>query len=112
MTATWPSIQLPTFGSEDIVSKPALRSKSEAGYTMTRSRMTLAKERRGLKWDYISNTDFATLKTFFETNSGGSFYWTDPMTSETKEYTFLDDELSFTYAAPNYMSGSVSIEEI
>jgi hypothetical protein len=112
MTATWPGIQLPTFGSENIVSKPALRSKSEAGYTMTRSRMTLAKERRVLRWNYISNTDFATLKTFFETNSGGSFSWTDPMTSETKEYTFSDDELKFDEAGPGYKSGTVNIEEI
>lgn len=109
----WPSIKIPDFGTTQvIVSKPALRAKSEAGYTQTRARMTLAKARRALTWEYLPDADYATLIAFFTANSGGSFNYTDPLTSATREYTFSDDELKFDEAGPGYKSGTVNIEEI
>ena len=89
-----------------------MRSKSEAGYTKVRKRFTLAKDSRGLNWNFISNSDFNTLRTFFEDNQGGSFYWTDPYTFETREYYFLDDELNWEETAPGFKSVELNIEEI
>lgn len=111
--ANWPSIKNADFGSASTtVVKPAIRSKSESGYTQTRARVTLAKEKRTLGWRSLSDADYATLIAFFVANAGGSFNFTDPLTSTTKEYTFADDELEFTEAYPGYKSGTVNLEEI
>lgn len=117
MPANWPAIAHPTFSTRVGVTLPALRSTSEAGYTIVRRGLALAKDKRSLTWAAMSDADFATLRTFFIANQGGSFYWSNPKTADAdfgvvREYFFADDELSFTEVEAGIKAGTVNIEEI
>lgn len=110
MTA-FPSIARPDYASSGSVSKPAVRSKSQAGYVQTRPRFSIAKDQRTLAWQALSNADFETLRTFFETYQGSEFDWTDPETSVVRSCVFSSDELKWSHAGFGHKSVQLAIEE-
>ena len=110
--ADWPSIQKAEFGSDEEVYKPQIRALFEANYVQSRPACTRAIRRWTLKWNYMSEADFATLSTFFNANQGGSFNWTHPITGTVYVCRFSDNSLKSTWSDVGVRAVSAGIEEV
>jgi hypothetical protein len=111
----WPSIVSPTYGTSVEHYKPQVRTEFEAGYVQTRVRATLAKKRWTARWNYMPEADYQTLETFFDTNQGGSFNWTEPVTGASYVCRFASNSLNSTWVtrgATYYRSVEVILEEV
>lgn len=78
---------------------PAVRSKMEGGYVVSRARFTRTPRRMFTTgFTDISNADKAALETFWDTKKGGSvsMVWVDPVLSESIVVRFTKP-LSFNY---------------
>lgn len=70
---------------------------SDAGYTRIRPIGSTPKHEWTLIWDTMTETEFDTLVTFFETYYAQSFNWTHPTTSTVYEVYFVNDDLEYSY---------------
>lgn len=78
---------------------PAMRSKMEGGYVMSRARFTRTPRRTFTTgFTDISNADKAALEAFWHTKQGGSvsMIWVDPVSSESVVVRFTKP-LNFAY---------------
>ena len=59
---------------------PAIRSQSEGGYVTSRARFSRIVRKWTVKYDWMSQTNKNTVKTFEDARVGGadSFTWTNP----------------------------------
>lgn len=111
--AIYPSTPRFIFDGEITTKKEALRSESEAGYTMSRPRYTKAKKSFTLNYSAIKNEDYAILEAFFEANQGLNFTFTHPI-DLTKSYTviFAMDELKAKPVSAGRCSTTVELREV
>jgi len=56
--------------------------------------------------------DFATLDTFFQTNQGGNFDWTHPITSTVYDVRFSQDTLEGEVVFHGHYQVTVEFEEV
>lgn len=110
--ANWPSISPPDYGLSEDFYKPQVRTEFEGNYVQSRPRSTRAVHRWSLKWSALLESEFQTLKTFFDTNQGTSFTWTHPLTSVSYSCRFSTDTLTSRIVVNDYREVECSIEEV
>jgi hypothetical protein len=111
----WPSIAAPTFGSTEEDYRPQIRTEFDGNYVQSRVRATRSVKRWVWRWNYMTEADYQTLITFFQTNQGGSFNFTHPVTSVAYACRFSGNSLSSTFVTRGetyYRSVEVGIEEV
>ena len=94
----FPSIGDPQIALLEKSVTATLRTPFEAGYVQTRARYTRVPRRWELSWNYLSSTDYGSLRTHFEdtvVGGGDSFGWTHPKDASTHTVRYADDELTF-----------------
>jgi len=102
--ANWPSIaQCSSDLFEQYPQRGQVRTEFENGAVQSRARATSTRWVFVLGWRALSQTDYATLCTFFDTNLGTTFSWTHPITSTVYTCRFSEDRLP-----PAMFSGFVS----
>lgn len=109
---TWPSIMIPQYGTGGEFYRPQIRNEFEANYVQSRPRSTRGIMRWSLKWTAMPEADFQTLLTFFNTNQGLSFDWTESVTTTARVCRFSEDSLKWGHSEKGVRSVSVAIEEI
>lgn len=109
---SWPSIIKPSIPLEEETIKAQLRTEFEAGYVHSRARDTRARTRWNLKWKSMSETDYQTLKSFFESNVGGSFTWTHPVSSASYTVRFTTEVLTGHVPLNGRREVAVGLEEV
>ena len=72
--------------------KRQIRTKFEAGYVQSSAGSTVAKKSFSIGWEWLTRADFAALVTFFETNQGGSFNFTHPITETVYIVRFAEED--------------------
>lgn len=118
--ANWPNIANPSLPISEKYADPALRSKSDGGYTMTRPRYTRVPRTWELKWPAMSHADYQTFSTFYTgTAIGGSvsFSWTCPTDGAAKTVRFAAEPkaeiIAWTSAGtPRLWAVGVTLEEV
>ena len=110
--ATWPTIMIPQFGTGGEWYRPQIRNEFEANYVQSRPRGTRGIMRWTLQWTAMSEADFQTLLTFFNTNQGLSFDWTEPVTTTARTCRFSEDSLKWSHSDKGVRSVSCGIEEV
>lgn len=73
--------------------KRQIRTSFEAGYIHSRSAATQMKRVFSIGWKWLLRTEYNTLVTFFDTNQGGTFNFTHPISSVVYVVGFVNDEL-------------------
>lgn len=92
--------------------KEAIRTESEAGYTMSRPRYTRTKESFNLVYQSILISDYLILKNFFKNNQGKSFLYENPIDGIEYEVIFNMDKLPYNLIGAGRCSTSVSLLEV
>jgi len=111
--ADWPiSIQKPEFNTEEELFKPQIRQIFDGNYVQSRPATTRAVRRWTLKWNFMKESDYATLMTFFVTNQGNSFNFTHPITGVVSICRFSDNSIKSTWADVGVRAVSCMIEEV
>lgn len=110
--ATWPSIMIPQYGTDGEWYRPQIRNEFEANYVQSRPRSTRGVMRWTLKWTAMPEADFQTLLTFFNTNQGLSFTWTEPRTGTARTCRFSEDSLKWSHSELGHRSVTCAIEEV
>lgn len=110
----WPSIANPSKGFDEEYYLPQAKSEFEANYVQTRKIATRGRHQFALVWNQMSETDYQTLKTFFDTNQGSSFTWTHPISGTSYTCVFSGDSIkSKPGVYPGYRTNvSCPIEEL
>lgn len=111
--AVFPTLSVePTVKYADEIVKPTVKVEFEGNYAQTRPKYTRSMEKFSLHFRPITEADKTTLKTFFNTNSGNSFTWTNP--TNTIEYTirFSEDTLRFKYILSERYEITIPLEEV
>lgn len=113
--ADWPvnSIQNPAFGLEDDFFRGEVRSDFEGGYAQTRPRTTRGVfQFPALEWPLMPEAQFQLLKTFANSNMGGSFNWWHPVSSAQLTCRFAGEKIQSWIVNPGYRRVRVSLEEV
>ena len=98
--ATFPTLQRrgtethnPIVGDFDdtIAHDPVVRSLSEGGYVTSRARFTRIARKWTVKYDWMTQVNKDTVKTFEDARAGGSdsFTWTNPEDNTAYTVRFL-----------------------
>ena len=86
-------IHNPVVGDFDdtMVHDPAIRSQSEGGYVTSRARFTRTQGKWTIRYDWMSQANKDTLKTFIAARSAGAgeFTWTNPEDDTAYTVRFL-----------------------
>lgn len=92
---------------------PAIRARSEAGYTKTRARTSRIPHKWKLNYEFLSFSEVNTLKSFEATVRVGSdiFTWTEPYSLTTYSVR-LTDPIKYTPISQLYWRAEVQVEEI
>ena len=90
----WPSIAKPTTMTESSI-KGQIKSAFSSGYVQSRAKFTRERKQFQLIWHAMTDADKATLLTYFDNNLGGTFTWTEPLTSTSYTVRFSDEQLVF-----------------
>jgi len=72
--------------------KKQLRTPFEAGYVQSRAKHTVAKMEFIIGWEWMTRAQYDTLETFFESNQGGSFNFTHPITGSVYVVRFSEED--------------------
>nr|WP_092069587.1 hypothetical protein [Dendrosporobacter quercicolus]NSL47524.1 hypothetical protein [Dendrosporobacter quercicolus DSM 1736]SDL92859.1 hypothetical protein SAMN04488502_1011204 [Dendrosporobacter quercicolus] len=117
----FPEIQQPCYPFSSEWEDPALTSKMENGYIVSRPKFTRVRETFRLKWQALPARDYHALRTFWkDVVLGGSreFYWTYPEVPDDayskKVFTvrFISGEIRFDLVGPGQYSGEFKLQEV
>jgi len=112
--ADWPSgFPAPSYGSSGATVKPQIRTPFEGNYTQTRSSVSRAVDTNSLVWNHLSEADFGTLRTFFNTNQGNAITnFPEPGSGNMKTIRFAGNSLDWAWDDYGGRTVKVEIEEI
>jgi hypothetical protein len=116
--ADWPAIVAPSLPTEEYPD-PAIRSKAEGGYVLTRPRYTRMPRSWNLAWEAMTNAHYLLLMAFWTAKYGGStsFTWIC-VTDDTETTVRFSDKINAKVVAwastglPKLWSVSVKLEEV
>jgi hypothetical protein len=109
--ADWPSVGTPNAIREGSY-RPQIRTDKEANYIQVRPGSTRTRKRWVLSWVAMSEVNYSTLKTFFDSYQGSSFNWTHPITSTVYVAVFVESIIAASWVAPGYWAIDIEIEEL
>ncbi len=111
--ANWPNIPNPDWGLEEEDYKPQIKDEFEANYVQTGPAASRMRGKFPLGWELLSEADFQTLKTFFNTNQGGSFTWTHPVANTSHNCVFSVNFIKSKWLSAGWRSNvQCPIEEV
>lgn len=90
----WPSIADPDWGTEEETIHPQKRTPFEGNYVQSRPAATRSRAKWPLGWKLLPESEYQTLLTFFNTNLGGMFTWTHPISGTSYTCRFSGDALT------------------
>ena len=105
----------PSYPLEEETQYKTLKSPFEDGYVLSRPQWTKPKRQWKLKYEYLPESDYNTLRDFFENSAKGgaiSFLWTHPVTSVTYNVRFKDDVMKAEYVFYKHYNTEFIIEEV
>ena len=108
----WPSIAAPSRISAQYV-KSVYRSRYETGRPLSRAASTKGRRKWDLSWTAMTQSDLDDLIAAFEADTGGTFSWTHPLTSESFTVGYASDQVNFDISGErvNRYEVSVSLQE-
>lgn len=109
---TYPSSPKFSIDTSGDTNKVAVRSESEAAYTMTRPKYTRKKESFELVYTNILMSDYLILKSFFTAYQGLSFTYQDIISGLSYEVIFNMDKISYKLVGAGRCSTTVSLIEV
>lgn len=109
---TYPSFPKPAVGSSRSIINPTFRSKSEAGYTMSRRKYTRAKREYSLSYPLLTMEQLAILESFFNENQGEKFKFTHPLESIERICIFAMDKFPISDNFSNHCSVTIDLAEV
>lgn len=109
---TFPSSPCARVGSSKTVKNAILKTPFEANYLQVRRTSTRKRLMFDLKYDNITEAEFATLETFFNSYVGTIFDYVYPIDSVTYQVTFQNDQLMFNHTDKGYGNTSIILEGI
>jgi len=106
--------QKPSYGDTgEQYYKPRIKTESEGNYVHIRDRATRGRHIFTLSWERISESEYLSIKSFFDKYSGSAFYWTHDVTNTTYTVIFADDIIESKFVQPHgYRSVTVRLEEL
>jgi len=111
--ATFPTLSVPPSNNySDEIVKPIVRTKFEGNYNQTRPKYTRSAKNFNLKFRPITEADKLILETFFDTNSGNSFTWTNPSNEVVYTVRFVEESLKFKRILAIDYEVSIPLEEV
>lgn len=111
--ATFPTLTISASSKfEDEYIKPTVKTKFEGNYSQSRPKYTRASHNFNTLYNMITETDKATLQTFFNTNSGNSFTWNNPTDEVDYTVIFAEDSLSFKNITLGFYEVNIKLEEL
>ncbi len=85
--------------------KGQVRADFTAGYVHSHAAHTRSRERIYLGWPGLNETDLASLLSHFDSNLGGTFNWTHPLTSVEYVVRYLEDRIPYDYVGTDPAEG-------
>jgi len=107
----WPAIATPS-GITQTLQKSHITTRSEAGYSQSRSSSTLTKRLFSLTWDDLSSADLVLLEAHYIATLGSSFTWAHPLTSTEYTVLYIDDTLESAYRPYNLWNVTLKLQEV
>ena len=107
--------QKPSFTFTETTTYKTLKSPFEDGYQLTRPLWTKPKKEWHIVYKYLSDSDYQTLRDFFENSALGgavSFNWTNPVDNMSYEVRFKEDSLKAEYVTVGYWDVEFDLEEV
>jgi len=113
--ADWPS-DLPKAGADyvETIHRPSIRSRSDAGYLVSRPRWTATKREFKLSFKGIDRTALEEIIAFFDALGwgGSEFNYINPADAATYVVKLMDDEAEFKYLANDVYSVNLTFMEV
>ena len=109
--ATFPTTPVPRYGTNSDTTIETVQTQSEAGYIRSRRKFSIPQFSVELIYDNISEAEFATLKTFFNTYQGTffDFAYIENGTTTTYSVTFLDTKINHKPTLPGRVSTTIKL---
>jgi len=92
---TFPTLSIAPSAITLEILRKTLRSKPEEGKPMSRPLWTKSIKTFSVSFTALTETDRASLESFFDSNSGVDFYFFNPLTNVTTVSSFAEDTLVF-----------------
>jgi len=89
----WPSIAAPTRIQAKHI-KGQHKSKMETGRVISGAKHVVGMLSLTLYWDAMTQTDLNSLLAAHESDAGGTFSWTHPLTNVTYTVGYAEDEIA------------------
>ncbi|MDA8139025.1 MAG: hypothetical protein M0036_10265 [Desulfobacteraceae bacterium] len=108
----WPSIAAPTRISAKH-HKGQYKSKMETGRVLSGAKHVVGLRSFELYWDAMTQADLDALISAHESDAGGTFSWTHPLTAVTYTVGYAEDEIAYDLsgAKVNRYVVQVSLEQ-
>ena len=100
----FPSIRTPSDIRGDHY-KGQVRAEFKAGYVHSHAAHTRSRKRFWLIWAGLNETDLASLLSHVDSNLGGTFNWTHPLTSVEYVVRYLEDHIPYDYVSTDPAEG-------
>lgn len=111
--ANWPTLPSPDTGTEEEFYKPQRKIEFEANYIQSAPKATRGRRRFPLSWELMTETEYQTLETFFNTYQGTSFTYTHPIRATSHTCVFSADSIKHRWRSGGWVGGvKCPIEEI
>jgi hypothetical protein len=112
---TWPTtLPKPSIDAvAEEVYKPAIKTEFEANYIQNRVVVSRTRRKFPLTWNYMTEANYQTLKTFFESYQGTVFVFTHPVEGTTHNCVFSESSLKSKWYSKGWRSAvECPIEEV
>ena len=103
----------PTYPIREQVINPAISSPFENGMVQVRPRFTRSRKRWSISYRALTEAEKNTVKNFYDSVSGGSYYftWENPMDEVEHTVRFIND-MEITQITNTYYTVSFDLEEL
>jgi len=109
--ADFPALGNPLNGFKEGNINKTIKSNFNGNYTQTRK--VASRTRKSFSCDYIlTQAQYQTLVTFFNTYVGSNFNFTHPVTSTVYFCFFTIDSLYAIYTTDDFIKVSIQMEEV
>lgn len=109
---TYPTTPCPRVGSSKTIRHSVLKTPFDGNYLQVRRTTTRSRVMFDLKYDNITDEEFAILEAFFSLYVGTIFDYVNPVDFQTYQVTFKDEELMFNHTEKGRGNTSITLEGI
>ena len=99
-------------GFQETVTRPILRTETEAGYVLTAARSFDARSTWKMEWKAMSQEDKDLLFAFYKTYTASIFQWYNWDNKQTYDVRFEVDGVDFVRSTPTCWAVSIAVKEV